>query len=66
MGQRTPLRPRPTRTTGMALGAIGLTAFVLTLAISDSVVSADARPILAITAMLLTLVGLMMALADIE
>ena len=66
MSKRTPLRPRPARTTGMALGAIGLTAFVLALAVSDSLVSSTTRPVLAIGAMLLTLVGVMMALAEIQ
>jgi hypothetical protein len=48
------------------LGLIGLTSFTLALVAPDSLISSNARPALAIAAMLLTVVGLMMALAEAE
>lgn len=66
MRKRTPLKPRPTRTTGLALGLIGLTSFILALAVSDSLISSNTRPALAIATMLLTVVGLVMASAETE
>jgi hypothetical protein len=64
MTRRTPLRPRPTRMTGLALGLIGLTSFIVALVASAALISLNARPVLAIAAMLLTVVGLMMAFAE--